>query len=264
MTRQRNHELKLDRARNHLQALEYESDAWLDSKPYRLTEEPGTRRYEKVLFAELLQPVPSRLAPIIGDCVHNLRSALDNLAYELAIAYTGEPLPTNIEKSSGFPILFRDNEGSKKRVNHMIRGMHPEAQAIIRRLQPHRPTDNASPADPLWLLNELSNKDKHRFPHLGFFNTTGISVSGAPPIGGSPRVRINPGVVEDRREIARYYPRPGERVWVDLEYSSATFVVAFGKGAADALYGSGVHNILRIFLEYITDEILPDFDRFLP
>ncbi len=261
MTRQRNHEIKLDRALHHLQSLEYETAAWLDSKPYRLTEEYDTSSGETVLVAELLRPVPPRFAPIIGDCVHNLRSALDNLAYELAVAYTGEPLPENIERDSGFPILFRDGEGLAKRANRMIRGIHPEAQAIIRQLQPHRPTDNAYPAHPLWLLNELSNKDKHRFPHLGVFGTSGISAP-APGIGGGRgNVKFNHGVVEGRREIARYLDPYGDR---PLGMGgSATFALAFGRGAPDALYGSGVHNDLQIFLQYITDSIIPPLNRFL-
>jgi hypothetical protein len=77
MIRQRTHELKQDRALQHLENLEAEGQLWREGNPYRITHEPDPQTNKK----------PIRL--IIGDSVHNLRSALDNLAYALSEAYRG-------------------------------------------------------------------------------------------------------------------------------------------------------------------------------
>lgn len=211
MIRQRNHELKLDRAIRHWQSFNEEVDAWLESEPYCLIHESDIRSGETLLLVELLRPAPPELASIIGDCLHNLRSALDNLAYELAVAHTGEPLPKSIEGDSGFPILFRDRDTKEpaKRVKRMIRGIHPKAQMIIEELQPHYPDDKEFSAHPLSVLNELSNKDKHRFPHLGIVSTQSISVIISPAKPEFANVKFSHGVVEGRKEIARYSVPPG-------------------------------------------------------
>jgi hypothetical protein len=36
--------------------------------------------------------VPVESSTIVGDIVHNLRSALDSLAYEMAVPHVGRPL----------------------------------------------------------------------------------------------------------------------------------------------------------------------------
>jgi hypothetical protein len=44
---------------------------------------------------------------LIGDCLFNYRSALDHLAFDLAVAHTGYPLPEGVERRSEFPIFWR-------------------------------------------------------------------------------------------------------------------------------------------------------------
>ena len=83
---QYNHELKLDRAREHLASLDSEWRRWRDGEPYRFAHEADPDTGENVIRLEVLERPPPKFAVILGDCVHNLRSALDNLAYELAVA----------------------------------------------------------------------------------------------------------------------------------------------------------------------------------
>ncbi len=60
--------------------------------------------------SKVLKPPPTaELSLIIGDCIHNVRSALDNLAFELTLAYKGAPLPSSVETSSQFPIQAKKN-----------------------------------------------------------------------------------------------------------------------------------------------------------
>jgi hypothetical protein len=62
-----------------------------------------------------------------------------------------------------FPIYEEEDAKSEKLFQKRVKGMPPDAIAIIRELQPY----NRSPAyrqHPLWQLNELGNIDKHRLP----------------------------------------------------------------------------------------------------
>jgi hypothetical protein len=101
-----NHQLKLDRALYHLQSLESEIAIWLESKPHRLIHDFDIESGHKLLIADISYPVPPKFALIIGDCLHNLRSSLDNLIYELAVVYTGiDPLPEHDPRALEFPIF---------------------------------------------------------------------------------------------------------------------------------------------------------------
>ncbi|HST70038.1 MAG TPA: hypothetical protein VLI94_10315 [Solirubrobacterales bacterium] len=105
---------------------------------------------------------PEDLGRIVGGGLHQLRSALDNLAYQLVLTNGGTPT-----KSTAFPILLQPPDGgfaanTKKR----LEGMSGTARAAIEGLQPY----NAWPEHPdnstIWLIHELNNIDKHRISHL--------------------------------------------------------------------------------------------------
>ena len=96
----RHHELKLARALHHIHGLEAEAARWLKKPPVKLHHSADLATAERLILAELLEPVPGELAAMTGDALHNLRSALDNLAYELALAHTGESLPARIAADS--------------------------------------------------------------------------------------------------------------------------------------------------------------------
>src|SRR5829696_155048 len=110
MTGQYHHQRRLGRAIHHLNSIQAEMEAWLEEHPYRIWPEPDVDSTKKLLWVEVLKPPPAaELSVIIGDCIHNLRSALDNLAFELASAYQGASLSSKIEGDSGFPILRAEN-----------------------------------------------------------------------------------------------------------------------------------------------------------
>src|SRR5215217_1970389 len=110
MTYQPSYQLKLDRAAEHLQSIEAQERIWRQSNPCRVWTESDIQSGGKLVWAEVLKPPPITLAPVVGDCLHNLRSALDNLAYELALVHTGAKMSKSMSDKSGFPI-FKDKGG---------------------------------------------------------------------------------------------------------------------------------------------------------
>ena len=98
------------------------------------------------------------IALSLGDFVYNLRSGLDQLAWQLCLSGGGDPRVDTM-----FPIHERDEPKSEAKFLKRLKGMPPAAIDIIRELQPYqRGADFRQ--HPLWQLNELGNLDKHKMP----------------------------------------------------------------------------------------------------
>lgn len=81
---------RIARAKKHIRDLEGEIKAFLDSKPYARVIEPdaeGTGELHKIKFTKALSECLSDTAV---DAVDNLRSALDQAGYAVAVA-SGRP-----------------------------------------------------------------------------------------------------------------------------------------------------------------------------
>ena len=102
------HERRLDRALQHLESFETETAAWREEHPHRTWTELDADTGKKLLRAEIVKTPPASLGLIAGECLHNLRSALDNLAFQLVLAYKKGRLSSEIEGASGSPIFPTD------------------------------------------------------------------------------------------------------------------------------------------------------------
>jgi hypothetical protein len=78
---------KLDRAKKHIADLESLVQSFSQSKPYTLVvqEHPHTRTQTRAMMGSMIftSEVPDGVALILGDAVHNLRTSLDHIAWEL-------------------------------------------------------------------------------------------------------------------------------------------------------------------------------------
>jgi len=162
--------LKLDRAYEHIQALERDISAWIKTDPYEIADEPDPEppleqvSHPNVIYRRFritrLDPVPAPLLIIVGDCLFNLRSALDHLAFALAVTNTPN-MTTEQEASCEFPI-FHDRPTKHGKERRKIGCIDPQAAAVIKALQPHHRRDYRD--DPLWQIHELNRIDKHPWP----------------------------------------------------------------------------------------------------
>ncbi len=158
---------KLARAKKHLKALEDAIDAYLaPPEPYLIRGEEYMERhsYAQRVFIEVVEfPPDEKWGPLIGDFVHNLRSALDHLAWEIA----RPKFKAESRKEIGFPVAgpYRD-QGTRDRLNADLKMFPKRTRAAIKRLQPYT-TGNSQ--DPLWVLHQLWNMDKHRTIHTAGF-----------------------------------------------------------------------------------------------
>jgi hypothetical protein len=76
--------LKLARANQHLEELRTEIAAFFESPPFRMVLYKHEPRPNYVLIGYLTHWLPEMVPLIIGDCLQNMRVALDHLAWALA------------------------------------------------------------------------------------------------------------------------------------------------------------------------------------
>ena len=100
--------LNCDRARDHLDTLERESDSF-ERDAYRFRHDVDRVGRKHVYRVKALRKTRPEWGPVIGDCLHNAASALDHLAYQLAIFHTGT-LPPDLARDTHFPIYGSPRE----------------------------------------------------------------------------------------------------------------------------------------------------------
>jgi hypothetical protein len=208
--------LKLNRARHHLDDLNSEITTWSKSNHYRISKQRDPNRPEYLDIFAVVEKVPlDPISLLIGDVLHNLSGALDHLAYALAEANpaNAKPLAKEIAEHSEFPIIGDINSkriaGAGQRMfdeakRKKLRGITPEAQAVIEELQPYQ-RGNKFTSDPLWTLYELSNIDKHRLLLVGTCFCEGTIVHGEfadQPWAQGRNIRVYGGFVDVKTKIA--------------------------------------------------------------
>lgn len=250
-------EFRLERAKEHIQLLNTELGWWLKSDPYRFLYKYDRERGEYVAWVEELSRPPVKLGIIIGDCLHNLRSALDNLAYSLLCAHTRRPSSDRKTKSA-FPIVGGGGIRPDK-WDEMVGGIAPEAQTRIDCLQPYKRGDSYK-TDPLWILNRLSNIDKHRLIHLPAVTSIKSDLRGLDPdVLRQTDLRV--GVpVEDGTIVARIPGDilPNEEVKVNLNFS---IEVVFPEGTV--VSGQRIVTALNRLRDHITDKVVSPLAPYL-
>ena len=141
-----------------------------------------------------------QLSVVIGDAVHNLRSALDHLVYHLAELNCGcEP---HFPRKTQFPICNSRRDFDQQDGTGEVAADHVEQ---IESFQPYngmgsRPDSYSGPyIHPLTLLNRMSNQDKHRQLNTALAIPSGASFAFAP----GARVRPTPPI-RNAEELQNY------------------------------------------------------------
>jgi hypothetical protein len=151
--------------------LERRVGRFLYSKPYNAVRQDDVEAGKRRWIVEVRKRPPLvEWGAMIGECLFNFRSALDHLAYDLAVAYSGSPLPPKVEESSEFPIFHR-RAPKKSELDARIGAIHPDARRLIETMQPYGRKDRAA----LEYLDALHNFDKHRPLHLVGGVSTGLA-----------------------------------------------------------------------------------------
>lgn len=181
---------KVERAEEHLKALDRDILAFQRDNPCRV------RHYEdldKALYIvrSYLPIVPQRFGLIAGDAIHNLRSALDHLVWQLALTKPERPFDR-----TEFPIVAKDTPENRAYFKRVTQSVPDEALPIIKELQPYQRGARYKD-DPLWQLDKLWNIDKHRV-----IPVHGIRMNIKAPRGATPELLTFDDYAEMRMPIA--------------------------------------------------------------
>jgi hypothetical protein len=145
-----------------------------EPKPYAVRGQFHPDRGEYVFVGKILRPLPDTVhwGVVLGDVLHNFRSALDHLVWQLVLL-NGKKGSTDNQ----FPICDHGamywsirKDGSPSMRESRPRNVADEHKAIIDGYRPYRTRHlAANRIEALAGLRDLSNYDKHRLVHVALF-----------------------------------------------------------------------------------------------
>lgn len=261
------HRAKLEWARRHLDTFDGEINAWLKQGPFTTRVEVDRKAKRIRILVDAHLPMPGHWSLMVGDIVHNMRSSLDHLTYELSMRGTTLPNKSEVRQIQ-FPICVKHGEywGLKKddgQRARRIKFVSPAAQAEIDGLQPYHRVNSAE-SHLLAVLGGLSNVDKHR--HILVTAVLGavprFSVKGlGGPLSEKASITnitrsLEQGAVLTVIQFADALPESDVRVDPYLAGNVAFDEKGPGRGAL-------VWNTLEGTHDFIRDDVFPKLEPFL-
>jgi hypothetical protein len=177
---------KLERAHSHIEELSRVLREFEARRPWRIERAAGRTDNEWAYVLRFDLQVPASVATIVGDAIHNMRSALDAFAYGMAIRHIGEDTLTKQEiQAIQFPIQRSPQEFDEFFDDKRRQRLYGDREKLAMRcVQPFAISEEArmlgvdiqeSPelqfaTDEIQRLHKLSLVDKHRrLPLVAWF-----------------------------------------------------------------------------------------------
>lgn len=188
------------RAQRHFEELETAIQSFFEDYPYDVCVEPDPNRNRYVVRLHDPLPIPEiEWATVIGDCVHNLRSIFDYIAWELA---GGDPT----DHRTLFPVYDTQAEFEDLGRRRMRR-LPPAVQTAIERMQPFRAQEQQRDRHFLRRLHLLDIADKHKLLTLTVAQPTAAGVSVSPEDhGGDFWLNPDATLAEGEESFSRIQP----------------------------------------------------------
>lgn len=201
--------------------------------------------------------LPADWSIMIGEIAHHLRLSLDHLAWQLVLA--NEQVPG---RSTQFPV-YEAAERYQKGAGAMLKGVSPTAWDRVRKHQPFQ--ESRPSANPLAMLTEMNNVDKHRL--LIVLATAFDSIGGGGLEGKwefDPPNHVSNGA--QFRVMARTPVRDGEEIF-SLHVNGPTKVRAGNVkmniqiviGEVGPLKRQRLYDLLTTIADHV-EQLLADFD----
>jgi hypothetical protein len=244
---------KLDRAEQHLDQLRAEVGNFLAGEPQTTVIEFDAKSGQGRITLSVRARPPITWSVIVGEIVHDWRSALDQLATRLIRRLFLRRSPRLRFPIYADPVKYNAAFGGK------LDGLQTY-RTILDGLQPYN-RGAGYPTHPLWLLYDLSNIDKHEAIHflgsvavrsalgigeLNGWNITNLSVRNV--------TTAYQGAVIATFQLAQTAPGAVLEVRPDL-----AFDVQIGHGSGSAS-GKVLLSTLGDIRDFVTNEVFPRFD----
>jgi hypothetical protein len=148
---------KIERAKEHFHVLYREYAEFFADGPFDFANYNNPAAGETVYLAKISRQPPMRWGILAGEIVHQLRSALDLLAWQLVCDGGGDPRTG--PGGTGFPIC-KTPDGYEQSSRVKLKGASENAVRAIENIQPYNKPEDIGRL--LLLLHELDIRDKHQ------------------------------------------------------------------------------------------------------
>lgn len=247
---------KLRRAKEHFSAFQTDAAKFLEKARPHFIRKVNHECTEHWLVFYVEDPYPPiELSILIGDFLHNLRSALDNLV--CGLVRTKNPMSTCAKR--GFPI-FKDRDKYLAERNNLLKGVPKDACTIIDTLQPSVRPHATQELDPLWILNTLCNRDKHRATNLTICYHKNVEIRIPLKNGGGMYVKLIRDIYAGDVDTVPLSGDPAsieDNVQMEIKGRSA---LSFH--STDPWSERSVDKVLVTCLEYVEDRVIARFKPF--
>jgi hypothetical protein len=242
---------KVARGLEHLLALDEKLHAYQDTDPLDLHRQVQADGETSIFTLHVTTPPPLELSVMVGDVVHQLRSAVDHIANSLVLAAGNTPTSRTV-----FPVLLEPPPGGLR----VIGGVTDEALAAVAEVQPYQ-RQSRREEHPMWVLHRLANVDKHRNLHLTVLQVLSATIHTHRPsrgdvvVGGELQAR--PIGDDDVIGVFRFRDE-GIPLDTELIAGGLTFL-AFGEPGpwpSDEPF----QQVLERLLEYVSLLLVPKFE----
>ena len=143
--------LKLQRAETHIREVDFLVYHFLRRHNYRISQKADFQNGQFGFEVALNEMPPVEISPVLGDAIHNLRSALDVCVTANAASHGGD------KESSYFPFAKHGGKDIELMIRKRAGEAGDEAMQICREAKPY-PGGN----DALWGLHKADIADKHQ------------------------------------------------------------------------------------------------------
>jgi len=237
---------KLDRAAEHIQTLNDAVRRFYDSEPLHRSGQFNAEQTAYIYRFEV-DAIPIYIGIVASDVLHNLRSALDHITWQLALitAHAENRVPYRL---TAFPIFLKDDDLARREIKRLLQDVPNDARDIIESLQPYNTPQSFRPeVNGLWLLHQLSNADKHQVITIG---------------AAMLEIAFRAGMSEDwSNEYTVEITVPVVDKNLPPSPPKVAYYLVLGRG----IIGNGARvEALSAIEKYIREGVLPKFERFFP
>ena len=246
---------KVDWAEEQLGVLAREWNDWLKTQPYPSEVKAGGDAGWHCVHFDFSTSTPPRFAVIAGGIAHDLRSALDHIAWREAVECVGHKKADRNASAIAFPLA---KNSADFRRSQTLKYVGKDARAFMERQQPYHGGHSNGP-EALGLLHWFNRIDKHRSLHVTLVTPNAFQRPhtlidwdhAARMIDRTWEIPIG-ATVEGKTKVACFRfaadgPDPHVRV-----KSTPNFTVGFGK-VPDQFRGISIQNVMEQVRKVLAD-----------
>lgn len=159
--------IKFKRAQRHMVEIRHAARLYAEQRPYQIVRvRPSKKQPKRWRYRLTFDEADPMIVAMIGDFIHNLRSALDHIVFACS--------KPKDRKTASFPIEVHDiwdkcpacgnfihgDDERRENFRRAIKGLGAHATAVVLGAQPYQSDTPATHV--LGVLSRLENADKHR------------------------------------------------------------------------------------------------------